>query len=73
MTGPPAGIFWTWDEENKESDMAVAATVAEGEVEGEPQDDEDRQEDPDQATFHGRFALGPARFLERRALSERAG
>lgn len=34
MTGPPAGIFWTWDEENKESDMAVAATVAEGEVEG---------------------------------------
>jgi len=34
MTGPPAGIFWTWDEENKESDMAVVATVAEGEVEG---------------------------------------
>jgi len=34
MTGPPVGIFWTWDEENKESDMAVAVTVAEGDVEG---------------------------------------
>ncbi len=34
MTGPPAGLFWTWDEENKTTDMAVAGTVAEGEVEG---------------------------------------
>ena len=34
MTGPPAGIFWKWDEDNKETDMAVAGTCAEGEAEG---------------------------------------
>ena len=34
MTGPPAGLFWTWDEETKESDMAVAAVVSEGLADG---------------------------------------
>ena len=27
--GPPAGLFWTWDEENMMTDMAVAAPVIE--------------------------------------------